>query len=127
MRKQYILEYSINSSMNILFPRLSTPIGLVEWFADDVTLVDDVFTFRWATQEQKAKVLGVKDMQSVRFQWIDPDLYDASEFFEFKVMKDDLTHDVVLIVTDFTDEAGFDDLKELWDTQVNMLKRVIGA
>ena len=127
MRKQYILEYSLNSSMNILFPRLSTPTGLGEWFAEDAALVDDVYTFRWSMQEQKAKVLGVKDMQSVRFQWIDPDLFDESEFFEFKVMKDDLTQDVVLIITDFTDEDDFDDLKELWDTQINMLKRVIGA
>ena len=127
MRQKYTLEYPIKSSVKILFPRLSTASGLLEWFAEDVQNIGDIYTFRWSNQEQQARLLSLVDLQYVRFQWIDPDLYDEAEFFEFSILQDDLTGDVLLIVTDFTDEEDFDDLKELWDTQVNMLKRIIGA
>ena len=33
---KYTLEFPINSSVTILYKRLSTPEGLAEWFADDV-------------------------------------------------------------------------------------------
>ena len=40
----YQLEYPLNSSIKILYERLSTISGLSEWFADDVTLAEKVFT-----------------------------------------------------------------------------------
>ena len=36
MKKRILLEYTLNSSPKVLYPRLSTPGGLAEWFADDV-------------------------------------------------------------------------------------------
>ena len=55
---KYELEYPINSSINILFDRLSTLSGLSEWFADDVN-VDraEVYTFSWEGSEQQATLI----------------------------------------------------------------------
>ena len=39
------LEYIINTSPTILFNCLSTPSGLSEWFADDVNIKNDRYTF----------------------------------------------------------------------------------
>ena len=37
---KYSIEIPINSSVNVLYKRLSTASGLAEWFADDVK--DDI-------------------------------------------------------------------------------------
>ena len=48
---KFQLEYPIHSSINILYKRLSTPSGLSEWFADDVHIRDNVYTFYWDGSE----------------------------------------------------------------------------
>ena len=44
---KYTLEFPIQSSIKILYERLSTPNGLAKWFADDITIKDKIFTFYW--------------------------------------------------------------------------------
>ena len=39
---KYSIEIPINSSVNVLYKRLSTPSGLAEWFADNVNLKNNV-------------------------------------------------------------------------------------
>ncbi len=126
MKIKYELEYSLNSSPNILFYRLSTPGGLSEWFADDINITDKIFTFIWNGTEQKAEMLQKKANQSVRFKWLDDDDDDKDSYFEFKIHKDAITGDVALIITDFAEEDEKDDAIDLWNTQVSELKHVIG-
>ena len=68
---KYQLEYPIHSSINILYKRLSNPSGLSEWFADDVHIRHDIYTFFWDGSEQTAKLLKKKENQFVRFHWLD--------------------------------------------------------
>ena len=70
---KYTLEFPINSSVNILYKRLSTPSGLAEWFADDVIIKNTIFTFFWDGSEQKAKLLKLKNNQFIRLKWEDND------------------------------------------------------
>jgi uncharacterized protein YndB with AHSA1/START domain len=83
MKKKYELEYTINSSPRVLFNRLSTPGGLAEWFADDVNLRGEVYTFFWDKSEQKAEVLQKKDNKYIRFHWLNEE--DESSYFEFRL------------------------------------------
>ena len=62
---KYTLEFPINSSVNILFNRLSSSSGLSEWFADDVIINDKIFTFFWDGSEQEAKLLKLKMNQGL--------------------------------------------------------------
>lgn len=117
------LEYTLNTSPKVLFNRLSTPSGLAEWFADDVHLKGKIFTFYWEGSEQKAEIVQKKDLQFVRFQWLDE---DEEEYFEFEIRQDELTGDVALIITDFSEEDEKDDAIDLWDTQISELKHAIG-
>ena len=127
MKEMYILEYPMNSSIRILFPRLSTSTGLSEWFADEVTEAGSIFTFRWKTHTQQAKMIKLKDLQSVRFQWLEEESSDEDNYFEFKVSQDELTGEVLLTIIDFADPDDIDDSKGLWETQVNDLKRLLGS
>lgn len=126
MRYQYELEYTLNCSPKMLFPRLSTPDGLGEWFADEITAEGNVFTFRWGKTESKASLTSVKENKLVRFEWIDDNEDKASNFFEFRIIVHDLTGDLALIITDFAEPDEKEDAIYLWDTQINDLKRILG-
>lgn len=123
--KKIELEFPINASPKVLFYRLSTAGGLSEWFADDVNLEGDIFTFIWDGNEQKAQLLSKKDGKAARFHWIDDDYEDS--YFEFKISQDDLTGDVSLVITDCVDQAEVEDQTELWEKQVEVLKRNLGS
>jgi len=126
MKNKIELEYSINSSPKILYTRLSTPSGLSEWFADDINIQGDKYTFIWEGNGQEAKLLNKKENLLIRFKWIDDEDEDDDSFFEFKIHKDELTGDVALIVTDFAEDDEKEDTIDLWDTQISKLKHTIG-
>jgi uncharacterized protein YndB with AHSA1/START domain len=123
MMEKYELEYSFNTSPNVLYNRLSTPAGLAEWFADDVNIKDDKFLFVWDGTEQHAELISKKENKHIRFRWLDE---DAETYFEFRIQKDELTGTLALFVTDFADKDETDDARDLWDSQVSELKRALG-
>ncbi len=123
-KEKYQLEYNLTSSIKILFNRLSTASGLNEWFADNVTVTDDIFTFEWDGTEQKAKVITSKPLKYIRFQWLEEE--DEETYFEFKLETEALTKDIALIVTDFAEPDEVEDAKELWDSQIGELKHILG-
>lgn len=125
MRIQFELEYTLNSSPRLLFSRLSTPEGLSEWFAEDVTVEGDLFTFHWQKSEAKARLSALKENKLVRFEWIERE-DEESNYFEFRINIDDLTNDVALLITDFADGDEKEDAIYLWDTQIADLKRLLG-
>lgn len=124
MKKQFELEYIINSSPKVLFSRLSTASGLSEWFADDVTVKGKILTFIWEGTEQKAELISKKDNKYVRFHWMDDE--DKNSFFEFRINIEEITGDVALLITDFAEEDEKEDSIDLWDSQISELKHVIG-
>ncbi|MFM7729837.1 MAG: START-like domain-containing protein, partial [Flavobacteriales bacterium] len=66
MTKQRIeLEYILRTSANILFNCMSTPSGLEEWFAPEVNIRGEVFTFKWEGEERKANLVSKKKEQMV--------------------------------------------------------------
>jgi len=123
-KQKFQIEFEMHCSPRILYNYLSTPSGLSEWFADDVTIKDGVFSFKWTGTESKAKVVHKRDHQMVRFKWLE----DAEEgFFEFEIVTDDLTSDVALIVTDFCPPEDKEESVRLWETQIHNLKQIIGS
>lgn len=125
MRIKYDLEYTLKCSPKVLFSRLSTPEGLGEWFADDVTLESDIFSFNWNKTEYKAKITALKENKLVRFEWKDiPD--KESNFFEFRIDVHEITGDLALLITDFAEPDEKEDAIYLWDSQISDLKRVLG-
>ena len=119
------LEYIIKSSPTILFNCLSTPSGLSEWFADDVNIKNDRYTFFWDGSEETAILKNVRKSESVKFQWEDDE--DEDYFFEMTIRIDDLTKDVALLVTDFAEEGEEDEIQLMWDNNVDNLKKAIGG
>jgi len=125
MRLKYELEYTLNCSPKVLFSRLSTPEGLCEWFADDVTVEGDIFTFHWTKSQDKARLTAIKENKFVRFEWLDFD-DEESNYLEFRINVEELSGSMALIITDFSESEDLQDAKDLWDTQISDLKRILG-
>jgi uncharacterized protein YndB with AHSA1/START domain len=122
---KYELEYPVKSSPRILFNAISSQTGLADWFADKIDVRNDIFTFSWNGSEEKAKLIAIKENESVRFQWLSKE--DPEAFFEFKIRIDELTGDVALLVTDFCEDDELDEAKRLWDHQIHDLFHAIGS
>ena len=119
------IEFPIRSSLRILYNQISTPSGLSEWFADNVNLNGKNYTFFWDGDEQEAELLSKKNNQSIKFRWIDE---PKDTFFELKIIIDDITQDISLIITDFAeDEEDEEEAKLLWNKQIEKLRQSIGS
>lgn len=124
-KHKLILEYIIYASPKLLFEFMTSPSGLSEWFADDVTIVGKVYTFSWEGSKQQADVLNMVEGRSIRFHWTDR----ASDYyFEFRIEKNELTQELSLVITDFAESAEEkNSLEVLWHGQVQRLMKVIGS
>ena len=122
--KKYELEYLVHASIKLLFDFIGTPSGLADWFADDVFVKDDVYTFVWDGVQQKAKLLKLIENKLIRFQWEnEPEIY-----FEFRIEVDELTTDVALIVCAFyEDDLSKEADIQLWNSQIEHLLKIMGS
>jgi len=118
------MEFVVRSSPNILFNYISTPSGLVEWFADDVNIKGKNYTFIWDGDENVAELLKRTRGKLVRFKW---EGSADEEYFQMEIQKDELTNDIALIVTDWADKDEAEEIQLLWESQVQDLRNALGA
>ena len=124
-KEKFHIEYIFDKvSQRSLWNHLTTPPGLSAWFADDVTIDDSLYTFKWNKVEERAQVVSMKPEVSVRYRWEDEE--DESAYFEFIIHTIELTGGTALEITDFSEPADKSDSISLWDTQVEELKRTLG-
>jgi len=126
-KEKFELEFGIRATKSILYNRFTTPSGLSEWFADDVNIKKDMFTFIWEGSEERAKMLTKKKDEFVRYRW-EEDIEEGNDyFFEMRIKIDALTGDVAIIITDFADPDELEEAGLLWESQINELKHIMGA
>lgn len=125
-RKKIHLEYLLNAtSKSILWSAISTPTGLEGWFADRVQSDDKIVDFFWGkTEKRTAEIVAVRAYSFIRFRWLDNEI--PREYFELKMTNSELTNDFVLEITDFAAANEVDDVRKLWESQVETLRRTCG-
>ena len=124
-KNKLVLEYIIYASPKLLYEFITTPSGLSEWFADDVNIKGSVYTFVWEGAKQQADVLNIAEGKSIRLHWTDR---PSDTYFEFRIEKNELTHELSLVITDFAETAeDKNSLEVLWQGQVQRLMKVIGS
>ena len=126
-KKQIQLEYTVNCSPKVLFNRLSTAAGLTEWFADDVRVKGNHYTFIWGDTNEEAEKKIHRENKLVRYEWIGEETDKDVSYFEFVINQDDLTNDVSLTIIDFAEEDEIDETTSLWDSQISTLKHLLGS
>lgn len=123
---KYEMEFPIHVSPSLLYQYISTPSGMSEWYADNVNSRGEYFTFIWEGSEEKAKLLGKKSGERIKFRWVEDE--DTNYYFELRIQVDEITKDVSLMVTDFAeDEEDVEEGKMLWENMISNLKHVLGS
>lgn len=125
LKLKFELEFPIHASTSMLFQYISTSSGLSEWFADNVNLRGDKFVFVWDDSEESAKLVSKKNGERVKFKWLEDE--EDEYYFEMRLLVDEITKDVSLIVVDFAEEDDMEEAKMIWENQVNALKHIIGS
>ena len=72
------------------------------------------------------RLLKQKKNEFIRYKWDEDE--EENTYFDLRIKIDAITKDVALVVTDFADSE--DDVEEdiiFWKSQIDDLKRVIGA
>ena len=130
MGKQKIdIEYPLAiKSPALIWEQISSAHGLERWFADHVNEEDGMFTFTWGepwTEQdvREAHVLESVVNDHIRLKW---DEEDDDTYFEMRIAKSDLTHQLNLLITDFADDDDVDGLKILWESMLDRLHRASG-
>ena len=124
---KFEVEYLVHASPSMLYQYISTASSLSEWFADNVNSRGIIFSFFWDDTEEKAELLSSKSNSFVKFRWLDGTDDQDKYYFEIRIVVDEITKDVSLIVTDFSYEDEVEENKMLWDNQISDLKQVIGS
>lgn len=119
------LEYPLNSnSRNIIWNLIGTTGGLEAWMADKITEQNGVYTFQWGKDEtRKAQLLGCREGIYIRFHWLDE---GAKTYFELRINVSELTQTHVLEITEVAHNEEKDDLIQMWESQMEELRRIAG-
>ena len=108
-----------------LWNHLQSDAGLEGWFADRVDQSEKEYTFYWGEAEQHASLVSMRRDVYVRYRWSDDETHT---FFEMRITRSELTDVTTLSITDFaTDDDDKSELTDLWDQQVESLKRLLGV
>lgn len=126
-KKKFELEFLLNTSPKVLENMLFTPSGLSEWFADDVNINEDIYTFFWDGSEEDARLLTKKMGEKIKWQKIEDEELGLDTYFQLQYEIDPMTKTVVLKVTDFEYLEDMEESQALWESLIGELKRTLGA
>jgi uncharacterized protein YndB with AHSA1/START domain len=129
-KTKFVREYPINASARLLYPYLSTPSGLSQWFCDDVTVDEDkIYNFMWDGRNHFAEVTGHRTNRSVRYIFLDDKKGHITDgaYVDFSIESSELTEEQFLKIVDYTDEEDVEELEELWDNLFHNLKEIVGG
>jgi uncharacterized protein YndB with AHSA1/START domain len=124
-RVSFNMEFIFRASPAIIYKFLTTPSCLIRWFSDGVDIQDDIYTFDWQGFEEEAELIDDIEEERLRFRWLDAD--DEAEYFEYRMYKSDVTGETILEITDFADEDEVDEQKDLWNSQIDKLRKETGG
>jgi uncharacterized protein YndB with AHSA1/START domain len=122
-KQLFTLEYPVRCSPNILWDFLATSNGLQEWFADKVDDKEDIFTFTWNGNAEKAEVIDSEEDRYIRYHWLHT---GKEEYFEFRIEKTEVSNQTILVIKDFAEKSEIKDQTQLWDYQVKELFHRLG-
>ena len=130
-KTKFSSEFEIKASAKVIFPYLSTPGGLSQWFADDVSFTPKKnLIMQIDGEEMFGKIASIKNNSSVKIEFLDDDQQeeDDASFVEMKLETNDLTGALYFIATDYSDfiESN-EEHYELWEGLVDALCSIVGA
>ncbi|WP_338792717.1 START-like domain-containing protein [Bernardetia sp. MNP-M8] len=134
---EYNAEYEIRAAVKMVYPFISTPQGLEEWFADRVEVLNDKFlNIHWDNEQHIAKIVSQRNNSMIRYQFVDNIEEEKIKtrgkkkdvnFLELKLNYSELTDTTYLVIKDYSEMNDEEVLEELWDGLVETLREKLGA
>lgn len=124
MREKFQLEFILNVSPSMLYNYIISPSGLSEWFADNVNIKGSKYIFVWGNNEEVAILIKYKQDSYLRFKWEQDE--NTNYYFDFIIDMDEITGDVSLTITDYSDINEIEESKMWWENQIQRLRKIIG-
>lgn len=122
------LEYEVNASKRMLYPYISTPSGLSQWFADDVSVDEDRnYHIIWDGEDHVATMAAHRVNSFVKFEFVNDLIDDEHAYTEIRLEQNDLTQTVFIRVIDYSDIEDEEEVKDLWDNIIHELKEIVGG
>lgn len=130
-KQKFTAEYELRASPKMLFSYLTTPAGLAQWFADNVSIDDDkVFNFVWDNSPHYARISTQRLNKYVKFEFLHEnkqgDVQDPN-YIEFKLDLNEMTQSSFVKVTDYSDLEDEQELEELWENLITSLREAVGG
>ncbi len=126
------IEYPLSTqSPKIVWEFISNAHGLEKWLADTVTEVDHTMTFTWGQpwterDTKQSRILEIEKYDHIRLLW-DYHENTPEAYWEMRIEKSELTGMLSLLITDYAaDEEEKEELRGLWDANLDRLHRVSG-
>jgi hypothetical protein len=130
-KKLFTADYEVHASIKMLYPYIQTASGLSEWFADDVTINnnDKSFTFFWDSEAHRAKLVAFRTNHFARFEFLPESKEDEQDpsYFELRLDFNELTQSTYLKVLDYSDFDDHRELHSLWDSLIELLRKIVGG
>lgn len=123
-RVKYTCEFPFRAKSELIYNYCSSASGLADWFADDVRVSGKMYTFEWDGTDEKAEMVAKKINKMAKFKWVER---DEEEYLIFEMVKDEITNDVSLVVSDHEEEDEVEDAKAVWAVSIDQLKAIIGG
>lgn len=125
----YTFEYEIKASPKVLYPYLSSPSGLQQWFADKVIVRGaQELQFIWDNENHPASVLPGKPNKSVKFDFKKEDSEPGKHIIEMSLDVSEVSNTTYLTIIDGASSfKSEDDAQELWDYLIDKLKEIVGS
>ena len=131
MKKTKInIEYPLNTKSNkLIWTLISTAEGLQKWIAGYVKEEDGRFVLTWGeawteNHSLTAKILHREPMRSVKLSWENEACDEA--YIELSIAKSDITGQQTLSITDYAEEGDEDNLRDLWEGDLERLHHSSG-
>ena len=130
MSRKIELEYELKTrSGSAVWTLISTPIGMMKWLADEVTLEGETATFVWGDPLREhdthtATVIEMAKNSHIRLHW---DSSDSDAYWEIRMFHSEIAGNYHLAVTDFTEDDEPEDLVRIWDQNIERLHRITGV
>lgn len=125
VKKKLLFEYEMKSvPVALLWNYITSENGLNQWFADEVEIRNKEYVFKWGKNSQSAHVLGSRIGMYIKMRW-DDDL--PGTYFEMRITVNELTDVTMLAVTDFAEDGEEQEVEDLWNSQIEALRRLLGC
>jgi len=126
---KFTTEFELRSSPKVLFPYISTPSGLEQWFAEKViVLPNQRFDFQWDGDSHIARQTGLRINKAVKFEFENTSEDDLdNNHLEMKLEVSELTQTTFLRVTDYSAIKDEAELISLWNGFMDNLKEIVGS